>query len=98
MTTLPFDTSTNAGLHAPRRFRWAVSRLDRHWSCGRLTFVLPGGEAVTVGAADQHPEGVIRVRSYRFMARVMASGDIGFAEGYVAGEWDTPDLTVLLTV
>jgi cyclopropane-fatty-acyl-phospholipid synthase len=26
----------------------------------------------------------------------MAAGDIGFAEGYMAGEWDTPDLTAVL--
>jgi len=26
----------------------------------------------------------------------MAAGDIGFAEGYLAGEWDTPDLTAVL--
>ncbi len=28
--------------------------------------------------------------------RMIARGDIGFAEGYVAGDWDTPDLTRLL--
>jgi cyclopropane-fatty-acyl-phospholipid synthase len=32
------------------------------------------------------------------LRRVMAAGDIGFAEGYVAGDWDTPDLAVLLEV
>jgi cyclopropane-fatty-acyl-phospholipid synthase len=30
------------------------------------------------------------------MRRVLGSGDIGFAEGYVAGEWETPDLAALL--
>src|SRR5690606_31528675 len=35
---------------------------------------------------------------YRFMRRVLATGDIGLAEGYMAGEWDTPDLAALLTV
>ena len=36
------------------------------------------------------------VNDFRFMRRVMAAGDIGFAEGFMAGEWDTPDLTALL--
>jgi cyclopropane-fatty-acyl-phospholipid synthase len=26
----------------------------------------------------------------------LASGDIGFAEGFMAGEWDTPDLSTVL--
>jgi cyclopropane-fatty-acyl-phospholipid synthase len=29
---------------------------------------------------------------------VLGSGDIGLAEGYMAGEWDTPDLSALLEV
>ena len=98
MTTLPVDTLASRPRRAPGRFRWAISRLGRHWSFGRLTFVLPDGGTVNLGADDLHPQGLIRVRSYRFMGRVIASGDIGFAEGYVAGEWDTPDLTALLTV
>jgi cyclopropane-fatty-acyl-phospholipid synthase len=30
------------------------------------------------------------------MRRVLAAGDIGFAEGYMAQEWDTPDLSAVL--
>jgi cyclopropane-fatty-acyl-phospholipid synthase len=36
------------------------------------------------------------IHDFRFMRRVMAAGDIGFAEGFMAGEWDTPDMTALL--
>ena len=36
------------------------------------------------------------VRDFRFVGRVLASGDIGFGEGFMAGEWDTPDLSALL--
>jgi cyclopropane-fatty-acyl-phospholipid synthase len=39
---------------------------------------------------------VIRIHDYRFIRRALASGDIGFAEGYMAGEWDTPDLSAVL--
>ena len=31
-------------------------------------------------------------------ARALQAGDIGFAEGFIAGEWDSPDLTALLTL
>jgi cyclopropane-fatty-acyl-phospholipid synthase len=30
------------------------------------------------------------------MARVLSAGDIGFAEGYMAGEWESPNLSALL--
>jgi cyclopropane-fatty-acyl-phospholipid synthase len=36
------------------------------------------------------------VHDYRFMRRVLSRGLIGFAEGFMAGEWDTPDLSALL--
>ena len=38
----------------------------------------------------------IRVRSESFFQRCFRSGDIGFAESYLEGEWDTPDLTSVI--
>ena len=32
----------------------------------------------------------------RIIWRVLARGDIGFAESYLKGEWDTPELASLL--
>ena len=40
-------------------------------------------------------------RTARLARRVSAAlkgGDVGFAESYIAGHWDTPDLVHLLTV
>ena len=36
------------------------------------------------------------VKDYRFAWRTLRSGDIGIAESYLRGEWDTPDLTQFL--
>ena len=42
---------------------------------------------------------VMRIhRPREFFRRIGASGLIGFGESYMAGEWDSPDLTALLTV
>ena len=38
------------------------------------------------------------IKDFRFIRRALASGDIGFAEGYVAGEWETPDLAAVLSI
>ena len=35
-------------------------------------------------------------KPFRLLSRVVMRGDLGFAESYMAGEWDTNDLTALL--
>ncbi|RLW64883.1 MAG: hypothetical protein B6D73_08690 [gamma proteobacterium symbiont of Stewartia floridana] len=41
----------------------------------------------------------INIRSFAaFIKRIYGKGDIGFAESYMAEEWDTPDLTALLVL
>ena len=83
---------------APGVFRTAVTLAGRNWSAGSLTFILPDGETVRLQGAGPGPDARLLVRDYRFIRRALLSGDIGFAEGYMAGEWDTPDLAALLGV
>ncbi|MBX3478119.1 MAG: class I SAM-dependent methyltransferase [Brevundimonas sp.] len=82
----------------PRAPFWArplLVRLGRLWGRGRLDVVLPGGGRWRLGR-EARPHAVWRVRRWRALARMVGRGDIGFAEGYLAGDWDTPDLTGLL--
>jgi cyclopropane-fatty-acyl-phospholipid synthase len=39
---------------------------------------------------------VIRVRRAAFFTKCLFSGDIGFAESFIDGDWDTPDLTAVV--
>ncbi len=39
-----------------------------------------------------------QIKNYRFARRVLTNGDIGFAEGLMAGEWESNDLSALLTL
>ena len=82
---------------APSPFRFALRVIARNWMVGRLTFVLPSGRELPLEGREPGPHGRLVVRDFRFMRRVLAAGDIGFAEGYMAGEWETPDLSALLT-
>jgi cyclopropane-fatty-acyl-phospholipid synthase len=81
---------------APAIFRSAVHLAARTWFWGGITFVLPSGREIPIRGSAPGPDARLVVHDYRCMARVMAAGDIGFAEGYMAGEWDTPDLTAVL--
>jgi cyclopropane-fatty-acyl-phospholipid synthase len=83
---------------APTTFRVALRIIAMNWTFGSVTFVLPSARELVVGDRSAKPSARLIVRDFRFMRRVLATGDIGFAEGYMAGEWDTPDLPALLGV
>jgi cyclopropane-fatty-acyl-phospholipid synthase len=64
---------------------------------GTLHVQLPGGELLRFGSG-QAPHGAIHLHNWNVCAAALRSGDIGFAEGYIAGDWTTPDLAALLQV
>ncbi len=64
---------------------------------GRLEVSLPGGTRRAFGEAGVAASD-LEVRSLRAFGRVLRSGDIGFAEGYLEGEWSTSNLPRLLTL
>jgi cyclopropane-fatty-acyl-phospholipid synthase len=71
--------------------------LRSNWDTGNLDVVMPGGRRLEFRGAKEGPTAELIVKDYKAIARVMSAADIGFAEGYMAGEWDTPDLPALLT-
>jgi cyclopropane-fatty-acyl-phospholipid synthase len=81
---------------APAAFRFGARLLALNWRGGSLTFVTPVGRELRIQGAEPGFDARIVIRDYRFMRRVLAAGDIGFAEGYMAGEWETPDLSAVL--
>ncbi len=81
---------------APAAFREFVRLASRNWTEGVLEIITPDGLEIPIRGVDGGPEGKIIVRDYRFVGRVLKGGAVGFAEGYIAGEWDTPDLSALL--
>ena len=42
--------------------------------------------------ASDGPQAVIQLRNGRVARRYLTGGSVGFAEGYIEGDWDTPDL------
>src|SRR5262249_54545531 len=73
----------------------AIKALDR-LKVGTLSLRLPAGRRRRYIGAQPGPEAAIKVLDWRVFSRVMSSGDMGLAEGYMAGEWDSPDLVRLL--
>ncbi len=63
---------------------------------GELTVQLPNGHRYIFTGAKPGPSAEFVVRDLGFAKRLFEGGDIGLAEAYIAGEWDTPDLTAFL--
>jgi cyclopropane-fatty-acyl-phospholipid synthase len=81
---------------SPAAFKTAVRVSNDNWRYGSLSFVLPSGRAFKVQGKTKGPDAVLVIHDFRFVGRVMAGGDIGFGEGYIAKEWDSPNLSAVL--
>ena len=64
---------------------------------GTLTVHLPGGSVQRFGSG-QAPLASLHLNNWNACSASLRSGDIGFAESYIAGDWTTPNLSDLLQV
>jgi cyclopropane-fatty-acyl-phospholipid synthase len=83
---------------APAVFRAAVQLIARNWAIGSVAFTLPSGKELYIAGREPGPDARLTIHDFRFIRRALAAGDIGFAEAYMAGEFDTPNLPDLLYV
>ncbi len=63
---------------------------------GVLDMQLPDGSQRRFG--QDGPSVFLQIHNWNVFTRALKSGDIGFAEGFISGEWTTPDLTALLSL
>ena len=77
--------------------RMLLRRLQRLES-GRLTVVTPGQSVLAFGAAGAEPSISIAIHDAKVARRLVLGGTIGFAESYIDGLWDCPDLVGLVTL
>jgi len=64
--------------------------------CGRLTIITPDGTERHFDGATDGPEAVLKLNSLRAVRRFATGGSLGFAEAYLDGDWDSPELPRLL--
>jgi cyclopropane-fatty-acyl-phospholipid synthase len=63
---------------------------------GTLTVQLPDGRSLVFGGAEPGPHATMIIKDLGFARRVITSGDLGIAEAYLRGEWESPNLTQFL--
>ncbi len=73
-----------------------ILRLFRRLKHGTLELTLPDGSSETIHGDAVGPRAALHVRDGRVVDRYLKHGSVGFAESYIAGEWETPHLANLL--
>ncbi|ABP35185.1 SAM-dependent methyltransferase [Polynucleobacter asymbioticus] len=63
---------------------------------GHLTITLPNGEVNKFGNTADALHADIQVLDWSFFKQLLSHGDIGFAESYIRGEWNTSNLKAIL--
>ncbi len=91
---LPHALLDNTLPLAARAVLAAVSRLE----IGTLTITLPDGRQQRFAGSAPGPDAALQVRDWRLFGRVARGGDMAFAEAYMDGWFETPDLPGLLTL
>jgi cyclopropane-fatty-acyl-phospholipid synthase len=90
------DRHTIMRLRAPMSAKVALVGLSNVRG-GALTLTLPDGQTLCFGDVAGSATSM-KINDYRFARRVVFNGDIGFAEGWIAGAWESDDLPALLTL
>jgi cyclopropane-fatty-acyl-phospholipid synthase len=105
LATAASAATTSNAAPAPSLFQGAVLNAFAAMKLGRLRLELPDGTVREFGepgvAATPVAPGVsntafMRVRRPAFFTKSALYGDIGFAESYLDGDWESPDLTSLV--
>ena len=82
---------------SPALLKTFMQRMLRKVDCDEILLQMPGGRRVLIGGKRSGEQAQVTIHSWKCMMRLLTSGDLGFAEGYLAGEWSTPDIHAFLS-
>ncbi|MCE1190192.1 MAG: cyclopropane-fatty-acyl-phospholipid synthase family protein [Ignavibacteria bacterium] len=74
-----------------------IRRILQGMKKGKLTVQFPDGSIENFGGQDSEITARITIRTPEFFRKVVLYGDIGFGEAYVDGDWQTDDITAVIS-
>ena len=94
---LTFDASRPSRMpRQPGLGARALLHLLTRIEIGHLALCGPDGQWRHFGTRGRGPDATVHLHDWRVLTTATRRGGIGFAESFVRGEWDTPDLPALL--
>lgn len=75
---------------------WLLRRLLSGLAYGQITVIAPSGNTAVLRGREDGPHATIVLHRWRAVRRLLAGGDLGFAEAHIDGDWSSPDLLGLL--
>jgi cyclopropane-fatty-acyl-phospholipid synthase len=90
------DDTSQADFDTPGFALKAVMMAATQIAAGRLEVVLPGGGRHVFEGKQPGPTATLIFNHPRAARRLLFGGNVGFAEAYMDGDWDSPDLAALL--
>lgn len=91
----PADTHSRRIVTAPP-VRHPLLKAFEQADAGRLLLKTPEGHTHEFGGQSDGPEVYLRLHGWQALDALLSRGEIGFAEAYMDGLWDTNDLAALL--
>jgi len=93
----------NPALVAPRAktpggfYQRVVLQSLERMTLGCLRLELPDGTQQTIGSPGAAVSAGVRITNWDFFKRCVLYGDVGFGEAYVDGDWETEDITKVIS-
>jgi len=94
---MEYFSSTKGQRDLPRWFA-PVFQIISKFRFGSMDFTLPDGRVFRATGQEPGPHGHADIHNVQMFARIMREGKMGFAESYLEGWFDSPDLQTLLDV
>jgi cyclopropane-fatty-acyl-phospholipid synthase len=104
---MPPDATTNVihvrqgqapDMSALPYFMRLLSPVAARLKWGSVAVTLPDARVIHFEGSEPGKHAELVIHDYRCLLRLLRTANTGFAEGYLAGEWDSPDLEAVLEV
>jgi cyclopropane-fatty-acyl-phospholipid synthase len=91
--------SVDVGRTQPPRafFTSIMQHMLRRIDCGEISLQTPERRRFVLRGKRAGERAHLVLHSWKCMLRLLVGGDLGFAEGYLAGEWSTPNIHSFLS-
>ena len=93
--TIPESVDTARTLAPSALLNGLMQHIIRKIDCGEILLQTPGGQHFMLRGKRAGERAHVVLHRWKCMLPLLGSGDLGFAEGYLAGEWSTPNYSFL---